>query len=1083
MDYITPQLIGMAPPKLIISQDADNDNKSLSNSTTTQQSRNKKREKGNDPGELSTYLEKRHAKRYLLFNVSDEHVDDRTLLLLGRQVVHLPWGSPRLPHPSDSMNGTHDYGGTPGELLSTPLTNTSAAGGGNKSSGTPAVSRVMDICYALHAYLSIPPCYELPLESSSPATATAATSTSTAKQRKGNSSSSNKESTKTSNTVACIYCSNGKTRTGVIVACYLRFCNEVPTSLKGFEIFCERRGIMSSSSTTNNTEESNNNQDISSHIPPSLRQFFINFDLLIHNKQYPYPYSPQEQQLVLSSIQLYGVPVDDMPCIDIWEHGGDDVRRLVYASHNHNTTTDDDNMNDNNVWDDEEGSYNHLNLPLTNDFTLICRFGGQFANDINDPSKVLFRYVNCPNFLKEGLLELSMVDVDMMRRYADSFDEDEFMLSLTFETVNNEEEDGSCSSSSPRKKQYQRRRTTSQSSMGGYGSLAAKFNGTIQPDVKDVILQGWRVLSDAHLSYLSSSVVQSGLHELSKEVVVGKSTNMIISQQSAVAAVGQQQQHDVDFRYIALQFTNGDVELAKVELTNGLFKSLLLDTAAQRQQQQKQEKPDLEGESLLEQPPILDNDVPKQPQQPVLKNDVEEGEDEEEEQSSVPLRASLSTAGSTEYDQSCGPYDDDEEDNDTALEADQTSTVPSVSHLHEEKKEGSNAVVDVEDESSLEAKVYHPESESVQLDDVESESMEAKGNSSHPQEEDEMPIKSTKSIVPEGANNEEVVTTEASQNINNDELTNDTQTEIASETTSFACQVVDNGEKSNKVLGESRDEKASTPDIDTSSDEDGPTANTPFADQSRSSLLEAIQMRGLKHSISNRPVGGNDNRSSLLMEIRNKASNKEGLTSHSPSSHVDEDATTGDDNSENVDPADTGLTLTVDMDLEHIVGLERAFSNSTSSDAGVMLIGLDQSVSTRNTRNDYEKDSTLSIASGNSSEQVDATNVDAPVVPSETSDTTNVETIIDDVNVDTAADEREAGSSQEDGASQCVFESTRAIEADKVSLKKEEVPLNKDPVYEKYYRMLKIVRILCKMLLLFFVLEYTDVDNIALLTS
>jgi hypothetical protein len=523
LDYITPRIIGMAPPRAKFGGAGVGDNNNAAE--IKQQSGRQKRQKGNDPGELSTFLEKRHSRRYLLFNVSDEDADDRSLLLLGRQVVHLPWGSPKIPHPNDGSDN-NNYCTTPGGLSSSPMTDSpysllrkdsaeSAGGGGDgvggksPSSGTPAISRVMDICYALHAYLSIPPHdlhVELPQEQQEEQRSLQVRNQQQLPNLKKKKAKHHHNSQKSS-TVACIYCGNGKTRTGVIVACYLRFCNEVPDALSGFDIFCHRRGIKSSSS--------NSLDDISSHIPPSLRQFFSNFDELVTKKQYPYP-----EPLMLQSIQLQGVPVDDMPCVDIFEYG-DVMKQQIYSSH------DDTSLNE---WDDEEGTYKIGQL-LNQDFTLVCRFGGEFAGDDQDPSKVLFRYVNSPKFLNEGNFELGMVNVDMMRRYADSFDEEDFLLTLIFEVV--DEGNGLCSSHRKKKAMFG----------------ASKFDGHLLEGM-DLILEGWRVLSDAHLSRISA-----------------ETSELMMDSSFVLNVLGS----EIDFRLVALQLTNGDVGLARVELLGGLF--------------------------------------------------------------------------------------------------------------------------------------------------------------------------------------------------------------------------------------------------------------------------------------------------------------------------------------------------------------------------------------------------------------------------------------------------------------------------------------------------------------------------------
>jgi hypothetical protein len=63
---------------------------------------------------------------------------------------------------------------------------------------------------------------------------------------------------------------------------------------------------------------------------------------------------------------------------------------------------------------------------------VLCRFGGKYADDEEDESKVLFRYVGHTAFTAEGAMELKMNMLDMMKRYASVFAEDEFRLELGF---------------------------------------------------------------------------------------------------------------------------------------------------------------------------------------------------------------------------------------------------------------------------------------------------------------------------------------------------------------------------------------------------------------------------------------------------------------------------------------------------------------------------------------------------------------------------------------------------------------------------------------------------------------------------
>lgn len=283
---------------------------------------------GINPGTLSTFLSRRYGTKYLAINLSEEYPDDRTLLLLNRQVLTKGWSSPCL-----------------------------------EKSETPRLPHILDICYAMHAFLSLDP-----------------------------------------ENVVLVYCANGRTRTAIVIAAYLKYARIVPTSLQGFQLFLSKRcPHLDPNATLDN-------------IPPSLVTFFRNFDscLQLGTVMNPKP-------LLLRAIAVQGVPVDDKPCIDIWDSSS---QHHVYASN------DNDSLSQ---WADEEGFY-RVNRVLEGDFVLLCRFGGPYMDETNDPSKVLFRYANTTGFLASGPYELPKPKVDMMRRYVQSFDPEDFSLTLLFES-------------------------------------------------------------------------------------------------------------------------------------------------------------------------------------------------------------------------------------------------------------------------------------------------------------------------------------------------------------------------------------------------------------------------------------------------------------------------------------------------------------------------------------------------------------------------------------------------------------------------------------------------------------------------
>ena len=224
---------------------------------------------GVNPGALSSFLTRRHDHHFLLINLSEEEPDDRTLLLLNRQILSCGWSSPCIT-----------------------------------KSETPCLPHVLDICYTMHAYLSLD-----------------------------------------TNNIVCVYCANGRTRTAIVIACYLKFTHVVTTSLQGFQLFIAKKCPHLDPTAT------------LQHIPPSLILFFRNFDSCIQLSQVMNP-----KPLLLRAIAVQGVPVDDKPCIDIWNA----QQEHVYASNQ------DDSLSQ---WADEEGFY-RVNQVLEGDFLLLCRFGG-----------------------------------------------------------------------------------------------------------------------------------------------------------------------------------------------------------------------------------------------------------------------------------------------------------------------------------------------------------------------------------------------------------------------------------------------------------------------------------------------------------------------------------------------------------------------------------------------------------------------------------------------------------------------------------------------------------------------------------
>jgi Subunit CCDC53 of WASH complex/Formin Homology 2 Domain len=241
-------------------------------------------------------------------------------------------------------------------------------------SSVPCIPQMIEACYAIHAYLRLDPA-----------------------------------------NVALIYCSNGKSRTGVVIACYLKFSGMVDKAADGFSYFLSKFGRYESSDS------------ILGNFPPSLRRFFHQFDEVLSKGCFL-----NRKPLFLKAVALQGLPVEDEPCVDIW----DSKQRHVFSSHPEmwHAKTHIESSRNASKWADEDGFY-QVNAVLDGDFLLLCRFGGDFAEDTSehDPTKILFRYTNTTGCICGGRpYELRFDEVDLTKRYKNHL-EDDFLVTLLFQ--------------------------------------------------------------------------------------------------------------------------------------------------------------------------------------------------------------------------------------------------------------------------------------------------------------------------------------------------------------------------------------------------------------------------------------------------------------------------------------------------------------------------------------------------------------------------------------------------------------------------------------------------------------------------
>eukprot|EP00968_Pinguiococcus_pyrenoidosus_P020102 scaffold2286_cov240-Pinguiococcus_pyrenoidosus.AAC.5 len=216
--------------------------------------------------------------------------------------------------------------------------------------------------------------------------------------------------------LAIVCCENGKTRTSLLLACYLRYCGEKSSVAEGFNAFYMRRSRELSGTLKRA------NATVLDRVPPSIHRFFRNFDIALDMGNFP-----STEPLLLKYILVRGMPVEDLPCIDLW----DSPRGQFFASHLEPDT--------NKAWEGEDGrGLYRVGQVLSGDFYIICRFGGQWSEFTRDPSKILFRYANSTAVLAKGPMECDKHDCDIMREYVEGFDEEDFSMVLILSSASGE---------------------------------------------------------------------------------------------------------------------------------------------------------------------------------------------------------------------------------------------------------------------------------------------------------------------------------------------------------------------------------------------------------------------------------------------------------------------------------------------------------------------------------------------------------------------------------------------------------------------------------------------------------------------
>lgn len=117
----------------------------------------------------------------------------------------------------------------------------------------------------------------------------------------------------------------------------------------------------------------------------------MNFDKLVdqnaYNNRYP---------IHLKTISITSLPVEEIPCIEIW-----DINGLQYSSHI------DRHPDTNCTFSSDYGDgYFKVSQSILGDFSIICRFGGELATQ-KDKTTLIFKYQNSTGKIILDILHFS----------------------------------------------------------------------------------------------------------------------------------------------------------------------------------------------------------------------------------------------------------------------------------------------------------------------------------------------------------------------------------------------------------------------------------------------------------------------------------------------------------------------------------------------------------------------------------------------------------------------------------------------------------------------------------------------------
>lgn len=213
--------------------------------------------------------------------------------------------------------------------------------------------------------------------------------------------------------VAVVNCHTGKTRSGVVVACYLLFARLADDPMEAFAEFYRKRWDMRSLTP----------QALCKKTPPSIQRFLTSFQDVIELQK-----PRNSKPLLLKAIILRALPVEMQPCIQIW-----DDYKMIFCTDTVVASSSRPDID----WNGDDGFLAILwenGIDLDGGFSILCSFGDEYNNDgdeeMDASSRVLFRYADSTWFLSPGLITLTKSKLDLMKQYEHGFDEEQFSIDL-----------------------------------------------------------------------------------------------------------------------------------------------------------------------------------------------------------------------------------------------------------------------------------------------------------------------------------------------------------------------------------------------------------------------------------------------------------------------------------------------------------------------------------------------------------------------------------------------------------------------------------------------------------------------------